>query len=92
MNYTWREMRLTKAHQENMLQEAEQARLVKVALAGRPRPGLAVRLYGPLLAWTGRLLAQWGARLEARYAQAAQAHRRAEEYPSVGMKHLPAGR
>ena len=54
-------MRFYKIRQQELLQEAQQSRLVKEALAARPRRGAKI------LATIGNVLVSFGSSLEARY-------------------------
>lgn len=61
---TWNDYWYQHERYNDLLRSAQQQRLVRAALAARPRPAAA---YDPLLAWLGTQLIAWGWRLRARY-------------------------
>ena len=65
----WLDERMKEELLRDMLYEAERRRLVKRALAARPRPA---RFYSPALARLGSRLVTWGCSLQARYGAIAE--------------------
>ncbi len=63
MGIEWGLAHITERSQA-MLREAERQRLIHTILAAQPQPD---RFYDPVLAGLGRLLTDWGLRLQARY-------------------------
>lgn len=63
----WRGYQARHEHYLELLTEAEQERRISAMLANRPRKA---PIFAPALAWLGRRLVIWGARLRARYDEA----------------------
>jgi hypothetical protein len=61
---SWKDFPARYAHYQELLEEAEQQRRVRMVMAGMRR---ASPFYGSLLAWLGRRLVNWGSRLQLRY-------------------------
>jgi hypothetical protein len=61
---SWKDFPARYAHYQELVEEAEQERRIRLVLAGtcRRSPFLS-----PLLAWIGRRLVIWGSRLQLRY-------------------------
>jgi hypothetical protein len=59
----WRGAQARHDHYQELLAEAEQERRIRATLADRPRKA---PFFTPPLAWLGRRLVIWGARLRAR--------------------------
>ncbi len=63
----WNQVSAQQEHYQDMLREAEIARLLASARPTRPqRPGFSPRG----LAWLGRRMVDWGKQLEGRYGKA----------------------
>jgi hypothetical protein len=65
----WRDFFLARERQERRMREAEKQRLVRQALAGRPRRR---RFHCQALAWLGNRLVAWGWLLLTRYGAAVE--------------------
>ncbi len=63
MGIEWGLAHITERSQD-MIRKAERQRLIDTVLAAQPKPD---RFYDPLLAGLGRVLTDWGLRLQARY-------------------------
>ncbi len=63
MGIEWGLAHITERSQA-MIHRAERQRLIDMARAAQPKPD---RFYDPLLAGLGRMLTDWGLRLQARY-------------------------
>ncbi len=63
MGIEWGLVHITERSQD-MIRKAERQRLIDTVLAAQPKPD---RFYDPMLAGLGRLLTDWGLRLQARY-------------------------
>ena len=61
---SWKDFPARHAHYQKLLEEAERERRIRLVLAGQRRTS---PFFGPLLAWTGRRLVNWGERLQIRY-------------------------
>ena len=57
----WLDIVVAEERQKDRLRAAEQERLVRAALAGRPK---RTRVFGPPLVWLGQRLIAWGWRLQ----------------------------
>ena len=60
---SWIDYIVKQEQHRDLLRAAEQERLVRAALAGRPK---RTRVFGPPLVWLGKRLIAWGRRLQAR--------------------------
>ncbi len=63
MGIEWGLAHITERSQE-MIRRAERQRLIDTILAAQPKPD---GFYAPVLAGLGRVLTDWGLRLQARY-------------------------
>ena len=63
----WLDFLVQQERYKDLLREAEEYRLIRKALAGRPR---RTRLHCQALVWLGRRLVAWGWRLQERYGAA----------------------
>ena len=64
---SWTNVMACQEHHADLLQEAQQERLARQALA---RPRRRDRFYRRVLTWLGHHLVTWGWRLQARYGSA----------------------
>ena len=70
MLYGWTEVMVHEARRADLLREAAHERMVRQALAGREEQD---RLTRRALAWLGERMVAWGGRLQAQYGAATTA-------------------